>query len=736
MRPASNETSRGRRGLAATVLATVTTVAFIGLGGLPAVADPGDVAIDVYSMNDFHGRLETTDSTAGAAVVAGAFKGFKATNPNSTLVSAGDNVGASTFVSFIQDDEPTIEALNATGLSVTAVGNHELDHGYADLTERIEAHADYKHISANLFKKSDGSHAVAPYEIQDFEGVKVGFIGATTEDLPYLVSPDGIATINVASIVDSVNAVAADLKDGNDANGEADVLILLIHEGAATPTTDVTDTSTVFGKIVMGTGPNLDAIASGHTHQAYNHPAVDVGGGHTLPVIQTGSYGTFLGKISLEVNPTTKQLSSITSSLIPLMTGTQPAFPADPTVKAIVDQAVADADVKGSVKAGTITASLKRAVQSTGAENRGGESSLSNLVADAQLWATSQQGSQIAFMNPGGLRQNIDYLKSGTETEDGFVSFKEAAVVQPFANTLVTQTLTGAQVKTVLEQQWQPGKSRPMLKLGTNKELTYTYDPSAAVGSKISEIFYNGVAISPEQTFVVVANSFLAAGGDNFTELANGLNSADTGQNDLQAFVNYMAAMSPLSPDYGTRSIGIVNTTPVADDAVTSRSAGTVSAAVLGTAKPGAEFSFDLSSLSLSSADVKDPEVVVLFDGVELSRSAIDHTIVDTFDEQGQASVAFTIPLVTNGAHTVTFSLPLTNVSLDFPVTIVEGIEPTTPPTTVPTDPTTPAGSTPAGAGTLAATGSEAGQLALFAGLVLLAGLSGVLLRRRTAVKR
>ncbi|WP_374946409.1 metallophosphoesterase, partial [Agreia sp.] len=264
-------TSSRRRPARAAALLVFSTVALLGFGALPASAAPDDVAIDVYTMNDFHGRIETTPTTAGAAVIAGAYKGFKAANPNSTLVSAGDNVGASTFTSFVQDDNPTIDALNATGLTVSTIGNHELDHGTEDLDNHIIPRAKFDLISANLFTKGTTKHAYAPYDIQTFEGVRVGFIGAVTEALPSLVSPAGIATLDVAPIVTSVNNVAGELSDGDETNGEADVLMLVIHEGAATSTADVTDQSTAFGKIVMGTGPNLDAIVSGHTHVAYSY---------------------------------------------------------------------------------------------------------------------------------------------------------------------------------------------------------------------------------------------------------------------------------------------------------------------------------------------------------------------------------------------------------------------------------------------------------------------------------
>ncbi|NQX12516.1 bifunctional metallophosphatase/5'-nucleotidase [Microbacteriaceae bacterium VKM Ac-2855] len=728
-----HEKSSRQRGFARLLsvagIGAVAGAAFFGAA--PAMA--ADVAnIDVYTMNDFHGRIEATagtsvsGSTAGAASIASAYSTLHAENPLSTLVAAGDNVGASTFTSLIQDDNPTIDALNEIGVSASAVGNHEFDQGRDDLDDRIIPRADFEYITSNIFEKGTDEHAYAPYDIQDFDGVKIGFIGATTEDLPYLVSPAGIATLDIRSIVDSVNAVATQLTDGDESNDEADVLMVVMHEGAESPTADFTATDTVFGKIVNGVGGNVDAIISGHTHQAYAQ-SVTVGG-HTIPVLQTGSYGTYLGHINVQVDKDTKEIVSsageLKDLLTPVTTTTNgvtttsyvPIYDPQSTpegiaVAKIVADAVAVADVQGKVSIGSITSDLKRGVQSDGSENRGAESTIGNLVADAQLWATQDDlGTQIAFMNPGGIRQNITYASSGADDPDGNVTYKEAAVVQPFANTLVTETLTGAQITTVLEQQWQPGKSRPMLKLGVSQDLTYTYDPTAPDGSHITEVFFQGEPIADTDTFKVVTNSFLGAGGDNFTELGNGTDKADSGRSDIVAFTDYMAEFSPVSPDTATRSIGVHETSVEGADTL----------------------SFDLSSLDVNSADptLLDSEVEVLVDGELVATAPIDHSIVDTMDEQGRASVSFSVAGLSEGEHTFAFSLPTSGVELSYSydvttgaVTPIDTTEPTE--TVVSTDPT------------LAATGVDSSPM-LIAGLsALLLGIAMTMtrLRRRTATK-
>lgn len=706
--PTRHPSGAARSGALALV-AGLSATAVLGFGAAPASAAEGDVAIDVYSINDFHGRLETSSSTAGAAVISGAFQQAKARNPNSTLISAGDNIGASTFTSLSQQDEPTLDALNAMGVSVSTLGNHEFDQGRDDVDGRVTDHSDFPYISANLYEKGTTEHAYAAYDVQDIGGVRVAFVGATTEALPELVSPAGLATIDVGSVVDASTATARALRDGDDANGEADVVVLVVHEGASTSDESSLTDDSVFGRIVTGVQADVDAIVSGHTHLGYDYELPVAGRALPLPVLQTGSYGTNLGHLSLTVDPATKALTSIFSELVPLLTTEgKPAFPADPAVQRIVDDAVAKAEVIGSRTVGEISGDITRARQTDGAENRGGESTIGNLVADAQLWATQADlGTEIAFMNPGGIRQDLTVASSGAGDAEGEVTYKEAAIVQPFANTLTTARITGAGVKAVLEQQWQDeGATRPFLKLGISRDLTYTYDPTAARGERITGVFFQGAPVDPARVFTMVANSFLAEGGDGFTELANTTEQSDSGRVDLTAFVDYVTEFSPVEPDSATRSIGVVDTTGAAPRA-------------------GQQRSYELSSLLVSGAPVQDTEVVTLVDGAEVARTPIDAALVDTTDEQGRASVRFTVPAdLAAGAHQLAFLLPSTGASVLYALDTASGSVVPSGTGVVPAPSTEP---------TLAATGSESGPV-LGASLAALAlGLALVAFRRRSA---
>lgn len=606
--------------------------------GLSTTPEP--VEIDIVTINDFHGRLEAAPPAAGAAVLGGLVDQVRAQNENTLFVSAGDSVGASTFTSFIQNDEPTIDALNAMGLDVTAIGNHEFDQGRDDLDGRIIPNSAFPYLAANVYEAGTTEPAYDEYFIADVDGVRVGFIGALTQDMPELVSPAGIASLEFGDIAEATNRVAAQLSDGDEANDEADVVILLVHEGAASPEISAATDASVFGDIVNGvnSGGDVDAIVSSHTHFRYDHEIPIPGTDRIMPVIQGGQYGEAYGKLDLTVDPTTKELLSIEAAVAPLVGAAQP----NAAVAQIVADAVAFANVAGNERLGSIATDIRRAVTSTGSENRGGESALGNLIADAQLEATQDLGTDIAIMNPGGIRADLVFASSGAVDPDGTVTFREAANVQPFANTLVTMELTGAQLRQVLEEQWQPaGAARPFLKLGLSESLDYTYDPAAAAGSRIGTMLLDGEVITATQVVRIVTNSFLSTGGDNFLTLAQGANRSDSGRIDLQAFVDYFEANSPVELDPAQRAVGI-SLTPADADGYSA----------------GDQVTATLSSLLFSNAGDRDAEVVLSIGGVEVGRTVIDPAIVNGTDEQGRATITFTVPDGVYGVQQLVVSVP------------------------------------------------------------------------------
>jgi 5'-nucleotidase len=674
------------------------SVAGASPASVPGPTDPAPAStFNVLAFNDFHGRLEAADPAAGAAVLAGAVRSFEARG-ETLVVSAGDLIGASTFTSFIQEDQPTLDAFNSIGLDASALGNHEFDTGTTDLRDRILPAAEFPYLAANVYTADTTNPAFDEYSLHTVGQVgvgqnpaaqtTVGFIGAVTEELPSLVSPAGIADIEVGEIVPAVNRVAQQLSDGDVANGEADVLILLVHEGAASPDLTASTDESAFGRVVTGVDASVDAIVSAHTHQTYTHEVPVPGTDRTRPVLQAGQYGQALGHLTVSVDAA-GDLVDIGAEMLPLFG----AYPPDAAVEAIVADAVAVADVEGAVPVGRITADLTRAVQSDRTtENRGGESTLGNFVADVQQAATADVGSQFALMNPGGLRADLRYLSTSPEDPDGTVTYREAASVQPFANTLVTLSLTGAQLRQVLEEQWQPaGASRPFLKLGASQQLRYSYDPGAPAGEHIGTILLEGEPVADGDVVRATVNSFLAAGGDNFTTLAQGTDRTDSGRVDLQSLVGYFATAGEVSPDPAQRAVG-VSLTPS------------------GPYRGGETLTVGLSSLLFSTDEPSDEpagETVVVSvdagedddgdgdgdsqsdgdgnrngqsdgdgDSPEPATAPIDPTIVDTTDETGRATVTLQLPDALAVDASLSVAVPGTGTSLTIPLAVEEPAEP------------------------------------------------------------
>ncbi|TDN43596.1 5'-nucleotidase [Curtobacterium flaccumfaciens] len=758
---------RRRRFVGGAALATAGVLVALSVPSVAVAAD-GDTTIDLYNVNDFHGRIAQSISqtngaptprdgdAAGAAVLAGALDELRGEDPTtSAFVSSGDNIGGSTFESFIQQDQPTIDVLNQMDLSVSAIGNHELDTGQDDLRDRVigpdtDRNAKWDYVSANILDEATGEPAFDPYAVEEISGQRVAFIGATVDLVGQgLVSPDGIEGLVMGDITTEVNEVAAQIV----ADDAADVMVLLVHDGAETAAAADLNGNSAFARAVHGVTPDVSAILSAHTHQTYVHSVVPDGGTVARPVIQTGSYGFNLGHVQLAVAADGTVTAPVAEN-IRLVDGT---YAPDAAVAATVGAAVTEGDRLGAVELGTVDRDLRRAVQTNGSENRGGESTLGNFVAEVQRAATARQGSQIAFMNPGGLRADIT---------SGAVTYKEAAVVQPFANTLVVLDLTGAQIQQALEQQWQPSSaSRPFLKLGVSDGFSYTYDPKAAAGSRITAMTLDDEPIVPGTTYKVTVNSFLAGGGDNFAAFAAAATKQDSGKVDLEAQVEYFQAHPDVEVQEDQRSIGVrVTPTPA------------------GGFQPGDAVTIDLSSLVFSSVPGQGGSVSVSAGGTELARAAVDTTVVDTTDEQGQATLRFTVPgavaapetqpvaLAAAVAPTATTDEPLVvtlpngrtitlAVTIPLPAVVDPGTDPDDGDPTTPgdDDPTTPGvgddgsggvgvdldgdgvvdGTVPVRAdGELAFTGAEITGPAIAAGLLLLAGLSTALLVRRNRAKR
>ncbi len=640
-------------------------------------ANDGPVDLTFLNINDFHGRID-----ANTVKFAGTVEQQRAAADGPVaFLSAGDNIGASLFASAVQGDQPTIDVLNALDLRAAAIGNHELDKGYDDLVDRVVAggeNAEFAYLGANVYAKGTTTPALDEYALIDMGGVTVGVIGAVTEETPTLVTPGGIATLDFGDPVEAVNRVAAQLTDGDESNGEADVLVAQYHEGAGAGTPDGSTLEEevaaggAFAQIVTATDPAVDVVFTGHTHKQYAWLAGD--GDVRRPVVQTGSYGELLGKVVLTYDPATDEVTAVTAENVARTTTADAelvaAYPRVAEVQAIVAAALAYAQEVGAEPVGSVTADVTTAFSggayvdgvyqgsapgtTTGRDDRSRESTLGSLVADAlldTLASPERGGADIGVVNPGGLRAEL------LHAPDGVITYAEANAVLPFVNNLWTTTLTGAQVVTMLEQQWQTNAdgtipSRPYLQLGLSENVSYTYDASRPLGDRITSVTVDGAPIDLDADYRIGTFSFLAQGGDNFRVLAEGTGTADSGLIDRDAWIAYLEAHPGISPDVAERAVAV----PALDEPVA----------------PGEELSFTVGGINLTSLGAPENTQVEVLWGEE---SLGTFPLVRGDGPDASAQVTVTVPAGAEpGEHLLTVVAAPSGTTATVPVTVEAGL--------------------------------------------------------------
>jgi 5'-nucleotidase len=577
----------------------------LGLLGNTACATAKTTTVKLIAFNDFHGQIESpgtfrltsaatpTAPVGGIEWVAGYIARYKARNPTTTVVSAGDLIGASPLVSALFHDEPTIETMNIAGLEFNAVGNHEFDEGREELTRMQKggchptdpnscrgsevgaptgrrgkfAGADFKFLAANVVEARRGRTIFPAFAIKTYRGgAKVGFIGMTLKETPTLVSPAGITSLEFKDEAATVNALIPKLRKRG-----VEAIVVLIHQGGTVPEVQSAESMNLctgnlndspLKPIVNALDDAVDLVISGHTHQAYNCLIANQKG-RQIPVTSANAQGRILTDIDLSIDTQSGHVINVVAQNVLVDHGDASVTP-DPAIKAVVDGYKALSQPIADRVIGSITASMPH-----NAANAAGEIALGDVIADAQLAATrdpASGGAVAAFMNPGGIRSpGFLYPQSGSEG-DGNVTYGEAFTVQPFGNSLVTMTLTGAQIKALLEQQFvgcgaanapaafnypagETGQSFDRI-LQISEGFSYTWRLEGPACNKVdaASIKLNGALVDPAQTYRITVNSFLADGGDKFYVLKLGTE-RQGGALDIDALVTYFAAQSgPVAP--------------------------------------------------------------------------------------------------------------------------------------------------------------------------------------------
>ena len=522
------------------------------------------VTVKIFAFNDFHGHLAPPpggvmvpdpDAREGGKLVPAGGVEHLATllgtlrkdHPHHAVVSAGDLIGATPLMSSIYNDEPTIEVMNRLGLDFNGVGNHEFDRGTAELL-RLQnggcapdgcksgveySGARFKFLAANVIVRNTRKPLFPAYGIKDFGGVRVAFAGVTLQGTSALVPAAGIAGVDFIDEVDAVNRLIPEIK----AQGVAAIVVLL-HQGGAQRGGHYNSCADFSGPVVeiaRRLDPAVAVVVSGHTHQSYICRL------HGKLVTSAGSYGRLLTEISMTLDARTGGVLATDAGNHVVATH----LAKDPALTELIARYAAGLASQAHGVVGRIAESFSPV------PDRNGESALGKLIADAQLEATATAGAVLAFMNPGGVRAPLVFR------ENGAVTYGELFAVHPFGNTLVTMTLTGAQLLEALELQWLTARPRPLY---VSRGFSYEWDPRAPPGRRIvaGSVSLHGKALEPAARYRVTVNNFLAEGGDGFSVFTQGEQQVK-GNTDIDAMTEYLGHHAAVRPDPSARVIARSN---------------------------------------------------------------------------------------------------------------------------------------------------------------------------------
>lgn len=705
------------------------------------------VTLDLYNLTDVHGHIEKVEKKgkvkeAGLAAMNCYLKAARTANPNSSFTLLGDNIGASPYTSGALKDNPTIAALNTLDPIASTIGNHELDMGQDVFRQRVDGsnpaefvQVGFPYLGSNIEGMGtwDKGGTQVPY-LGDYEvwtspsGVKVAFIGAIAEDVPYKLSPGTTKGLTFNDPIARIDELAKRIKESD----EAQIVIAMLDD----------DVKNNYPKV----GEHVDGLMGGDTHVPYEFDKVDSvekleSKNPRLAGVASGSYTDNMGLIRIAYDTAAKKVVSADTQLIPAAKVAECGE--DAATAAIVSKAVADSKEAGKRVVGTgYSEAFRRGVfttpggQTDPGSNRGIESSLGDFVADAMretILTEDGKPVDIGMINAGGLREDL------IPNADGTITYAQSYATMPFSNELGYVTLKGADVKLALEQQWKTDlnsqNSRPLLKLGLSKNVRYTYDATRPFGKRITSVMVNDEPLDPEKSYTVGSVTFLLAGGDSFDALTKGGPAKTSGNLDRDKFNEFLGANSGAQPRALKAAIGL--------------------SAPEGPFEDGALVPLELRGLSFSEGPSITKKVKVGAGG-ELAEADVDNSLVEehasdeasiiTTDGAGRATVKVAVSAkeqCQGKAAGEVVRVPLTvdtdfgrvvtadqGLALNVKCPAVEPVEPAEP--SGPAEPTTPqatpsASAVPASKGTsnsgkgtkLAKTGAPTGVLVLSSALLL-----------------
>jgi 2',3'-cyclic-nucleotide 2'-phosphodiesterase (5'-nucleotidase family) len=541
-------------------------VLLLGLGG--GLAHAANVVVQILSFNDFHGNIQppagsdakmrvtedpSQNDLGGSEYLSTTLSLLRQKAKHSITASAGDLIGGSPLLSGMFRDEPTVESMEALKLDVSSVGNHEFDEGLTELLrmqyggchpedgcyfpDNPYDGAQFPWLAANVLYSRSGKSVLPQTWIKRVGGVSIGFIGMTLAGTPTLVSQGGIQGLRFENEVMAANRAVMALR-----KQKVRAMVLLIHEGGVqTGTYNGCDgISGPIAELAKKLPADIDLIISGHTHRAYVCTLPDPNG-KPRHVTSASAFGRAVTETWLTINPQTRDVvrAKTRASNVMVLRTVAP----DPALSAVIDKWSPLYQEKANEAVGTITDDIN------GSPGRDMPSSLGNLVADSMLAATAKPpyNAEIALINQGGIRANLTWLPASGDLKAGRLTYADLYKVLPFGNTIVTITLTGEQIRAVLEQQYDPTRSRPQLILGVSAGFSFEYHSSGSQGNRVQNLTVNGTPLDMAKDYQVTVGDYMAGGGDSFTVFKQGKNPMGGGI-DLEVLKAYIKKNSPVSP--------------------------------------------------------------------------------------------------------------------------------------------------------------------------------------------
>jgi 5'-nucleotidase len=536
-------------------LAVILAAMVFSSSTLPAAREP--VNIRILAVNDFHGQLppgKTLNShPVGSAPVLASYLNAATASAGTTetiIALPGDVVGASPPESGLLLDEPTMVYFNlfanpSCGPAwqpenpacniVATLGNHEFDQGSGELMRKIYGEnggttiphiidpypgTRSTYICANVVWKSNNTPILPPYTVKTVDRIPIAFIGADTMSTPSIQKAANVADVTFLDEADSINRQVSVLQQQG-----IHAFVILLHEGGSQ---DPYDGSTREGTNVTGRvteivsllDGDVDVVLSGHTHE-FTNAYLSNSAGNPVLVTQAYSYSMAFAEVDLVLDPATGDIVRKTARIIPAYADVPPGTTPDPEASLLLNASEILVGPSINQVVGTAATDITRE------QDAAGESALGDLVVDAQRNAML---ADVCFLSSGSIRDDVSA---------GNITWGDLYAVQPFSGTVQSMTITGEQVKQVLEQQWQtPTPPHNLMVSG----LVYTYDAAQPPGNKVTDVKVKGVPLDRNAHYTAAMVDFLAGGGDRYTVFTEGTNITSGGV-DVDVLTSYVASL-------------------------------------------------------------------------------------------------------------------------------------------------------------------------------------------------